>query len=305
MNEFLPEGRMSQNLGVGSIAYSMEQIRSAYESGAVLEGRVLLCDKEHNMFVDLGAMKGVIPHDQGAIGIDDGSVRDIALISKVNKNVCFKIVDFIDQSDGMLAVLSRKAVQLDCKREYVDKLEKGQVIDARITHLEKFGAFVDIGAGVNALIPIDMISVSRIPHPSERFSENEDIRAVVRNVQDGKITLSHRELLGTWNENAALFAPGETVPGIIRSVENYGVFVELTPNLAGLAEIVGNVHTGQRACVYIKSIIPERMKLKLVIVDAFTADYEKEKSRYFFQGDKMDGWRYSPSCCDKIIETLF
>lgn len=305
MNEFLPEGRMSQRLGVGSIAYSLNDLKDAYEKGTVLEGRVLLCDKEHNMFVNLGAMKGVIPREEGAIGINDGTVRDIALISKVNKNVCFKIVDFIDQPDGTLAVLSRRAVQLDCKRKYVDTLQKGQVIDARITHLEKFGAFVDIGAGINALIPIDMISVSRIPHPNERFRENQDIRAVVRNVEGGKITLSHRELLGTWEENAQLFAPGETVPGIIRSVEDYGIFVELTPNLAGLAEIVGGVKAGQRASVYIKSIIPERMKLKLVIVDSFSADYEKDESRYFFNENKMDSWHYSPECCDKVIETIF
>lgn len=305
MNEFLPEGRISQRLGVGSITYSLSDLKSAYDNGTVLEGRVLLCDKEHNMFVNLGAMKGVIPREEGAIGINDGTVRDIALISKVNKNVCFKVIDFIDQPDGTLAVLSRRAVQLDCKRKYVDKLEKGQVIDARITHLEKFGAFVDIGAGINALIPIDMISVSRIPHPNERFKENQDIRAVVRNVQDGKITLSHRELLGTWEENAQLFAPGETVPGIIRSVESYGIFVELTPNLAGLAEIIGGVEAGQRASVYIKSIIPERMKLKLVIVDSFSADYEKDESRYFFDSDKMDFWHYSPECCDKVIETIF
>ena len=47
------------------------------------------------------------------------------------------------------------------------------------------------------------------------------------------------------------------------------MFVELTPNLAGLAEYVDGVQAGQRASVYIKSILPERMKIKLIIVDAF------------------------------------
>ena len=42
-------------------------------------------------------------------------------------------------------------------------------------------------------------------------------------------------MLGTWAENAALFSPGQTVTGVVRSVEDYGIFVELTPNLAGLA----------------------------------------------------------------------
>mgnify|MGYP002230072907 FL=1 len=45
--------------------------------------------------------------------------------------------------------------------------------------------------------------------------------------------LTLRELLGTWSENAACFAAGETVVGIVRSVEEYGVFIEIAPNLAG------------------------------------------------------------------------
>ena len=43
-------------------------------------------------------------------------------------------------------------------------------------HLEKFGAFIDIGAGINALIPIDMLSVSRINHPRERLYEGEALQ---------------------------------------------------------------------------------------------------------------------------------
>ena len=56
-----------------------------------------------------------------------------------------------------------------------------------------------------------------------------------RDEQD-RIVLTLRELLGTWSENAACFAAGETVVGIVRSVEDYGVFIEIAPNLAGLAE---------------------------------------------------------------------
>ena len=82
------------------------------------------------------------------------------------------------------------------------------------------------------MIPIDCISVSRISHPSDRFTLGQTIQAVVTSVSDFRIGLSHKELLGTWMENAAKFAVGETVSGIVRSVESYGVFVELTPNLA-------------------------------------------------------------------------
>ena len=103
----------------------------------------------------------------------------------------------------------------------------GDVVDCRITHLEQFGAFADIACGIPSLLPIDMISVSRISHPKDRFTVGMDIKAIVKTT-DGhhRISLSHKELLGTWEENAALFKAGETVPGIVRSVERYGIFVE-------------------------------------------------------------------------------
>ena len=206
-------------------------------NGSVMESRVLLCDSEHNLHVDLGIISGVIPREEGAVGIDDGSTRDIALISKVNKPVCFIVLGFQrDETGNITAILSRKAVQLGCKKSFVDNLREGDVINARVTHLEKFGAFIDIGAGINALIPIDMLSVSRINHPRERLYEGESIRTVLRKREPEKLTFSLKELLGTWQENAANFNPGETVTGTVRSIETYGVFVELAPNLAGLAE---------------------------------------------------------------------
>jgi small subunit ribosomal protein S1 len=172
--------------------------------------------------------------------------------------------------------------------------------------MESFGAFADIGAGISALLPIDSISVSRIPHPNVRFVQGQCIKAVVKSIDDqGRITLSHKELLGTWEQNAASFTAGETVPGIVRSVEKYGIFVELAPNLAGLAEYSEGIEEGCHACVYIKSIIPERMKIKLIIVDSFQAQYPPSPTKYFTDTDHIDRWVYSPECCPKIVETIF
>ena len=153
-------------------------------------------------------------------------------------------------------------------REYSDKLRIGDVIEVRVTHMESFGVFCDIGSGLTALLPVEAVSVSRIPHPSVRFFTGQNIKCIVSGRDErGRIILSHKELLGTWEENAALFRVGETVPGIIRSVESYGVFVELAPNLAGLAEYNPDVKEGMSAAVYIKNIIPDKKKIKLIIVD--------------------------------------
>lgn len=302
MTEYLPEGQLINNPENRERQRTPAALREACERGNVLEARVTLCDAGHNLHVDLGCMNGVIERDEGALGISDGSVRDIALISRVNKPVMFRIIGFREGE----AVLSRKSVQESCIEEYISALDIGDVVPARVTHLDNFGAFCDIGAGVSALLPIDSISVSRIPHPNARFRNGQNIKAVVRSRDRmGRINLTHKELLGTWAQNAALFEVGQTVPGIIRSVERYGVFVELRPNLAGLAECSEGVEAGQCAGVYIKNILPEKMKIKLVVVDAFRAEQPPSEHEYFIESGHIDYWRYSPPECDRIIESIF
>lgn len=308
MKKILPEGYKFKTEENKSFLSSAEALKKACALGETVEARAILCDKEHNLHVDLGVMKGIIPRTEGAIGIDDGSVRDIALISRVNKIVAFKILRFeTDENQITYAILSRKAAQLECQSQYISALKPGDIIDARVTHMESFGVFADIGAGISALLPIDSISISRIPHPKARFNINQDIKAIVRSIDDsGRVTLSHKELLGTWEENAKMFSVGETVPGIVRSVESFGIFVELSPNLAGLAEVTSSVEADYFASVYIKSILPDKMKIKLIIVDAFPqSGAEIPKYNYFTNAEHIDRWQYSPDNCDKIIESIF
>ncbi|MDD6488733.1 MAG: S1 RNA-binding domain-containing protein [Clostridia bacterium] len=306
MTGYYPEGRLINTVENISAMQSLSQLTDAYHNGKILEARAVVCDSSHNLIVDLGIMKGIIPRDEGAIGIREGTVRDIAVISRVNRPVCFVITDFRKNDDGKtVAILSRRLAQERCMREYVSTLIPGDVIDAKITHLDSFGAFADIGCGIVSLIPIDSISVSRIDHPSERFTVGMEIKAVVKSFDNGRISLTHKELLGTWEENASRFEIGETVAGIIRSIEDYGAFIELAPNLAGLAEIKENIHAGQQASVYIKNIIPSRMKIKLIIIDTFDYEYQPRQPEYFFTGTHIDSFYYSPAVSEKVIETHF
>lgn len=285
---------------------SVDEIKSAIANGEIVESKVLLCDREHNLHIDLGIMSGLVPRYEGALGIEEETVRDIALISKVNKPIAFKIVAIKqDEYGNDYALLSRRVVQLECMRDYISKLEVGNIITAKVTHLEKFGAFIDIGAGLNSLIPIDMLSVSRINHPRERVYISQIIQVVLRKKEEHKMTFSLKELLGTWQENTALFSVGETVTGIVRSIESYGVFVELTPNLAGLAEPCKNLEPGQKVSVFIKSILPDKMKVKLVIVEAFNDFALPGELNYFIEKGNISYWKYSPDNATKLIETKF
>jgi len=307
MNEYQPEGSLIDTVENKLTQRSMAALQEAMSQNKILEGRTLVCDSDHNLIVQLGCCRGVIPRSHTVLGIDDGTTRDIAIISRVNKPVCFSVTGFEkDDAGEIFAILSRKLVQERCRREYIDRLRPGDVIGARITHLESFGCFVDIGCGITSLIPIDAISVSRISHPRDRFRTGQSIKAVVKSFDsDNRITLSHKELLGTWEQNALRFSPGETVAGVVRSVENYGVFVELTPNLAGLAEPRDGVLPGQHASVYIKNLIPEKMKVKLIIVDAFDAAYTPGPLQYYLEESHIDTWRYSPDVSERIIESVF
>ncbi|MEM1485316.1 S1 RNA-binding domain-containing protein [Oscillospiraceae bacterium PP1C4] len=307
MSIYRPEGMLIDTIANQQAFKSFSSLQEAYASGKILESRAIVCDSEHNLIVDMGIFRGIIPREEGALGIAEGTTRDIAIISKVNKSVCYRITGFHHAPDDtVIPQLSRRAVQQDCLKNYIMKLTPGDIIDAKVTHLESFGCFVDIGCGIPSLIPIDAISISRISHPRDRFHAAQEIKAIVKSVgADGRVSLSHKELLGTWNENAALFRAGETVAGIVRSVEDYGVFVELTPNLAGLAEPREGIAAGQHASVYIKSLISEKMKAKLIIVDAFDATYRSATSRYFLTEGHIDRWQYSPDSSDRLIETVF
>ena len=306
MKNFLPEGWRIESVSNKYMTSTPSTVYEAMNRSAILEARATMCDFEHNLIVELGCMKGIIPREEGAIGIKEGTVKDIALISRVGKPVCF-VVDTVkpDANGKLCAYLSRKKAQEICMREYVNQLSRGDVISARVTHLEAFGAFCDIGCGIIALMPIDAISVSRISHPSDRFSVGMDIKVVVRSIDENmRVTLSQKELLGTWVENAAAFMQGHTVTGVVRSVEDYGIFIELSPNLAGLAECREGVKVGQKASVYIKSLNPEKMKVKLIIIDTFEEE-SRQNCKYYFDGEHIDYWKYSPDCSRKVIETVF
>ena len=123
-----------------------------------------------------------------------------------------------------------------------------------------------------------------------------------------RVSLSHKELLGTWEENAERFASGQTALGIVRGVEDYGVFVELSPNLSGLAEKKEGLRPGDPVSVYIKSMIPDKMKVKLVIIDRLPKGrkaFIKEED-YFIRSGNIKEWIYSPACSQgRVIESRF
>ena len=311
MNKFMPEGYLLSTEQNHIYTKSHSGLENAMSDNATLEATATLCDHKLNLHVELGGgIKGIIPREEIIYPICGKEPKDIAILTRVGKAISFKVLKLIQSQKGeTTAILSRKAAQKECLENYISKLTPGDVIPSRITHIESFGAFVDIGCGVISLLSIDSISVSRISHPSDRLRVGEDIYTVVKGVDEsGRVYVSERELLGTWMENARLFNEGETVCGIVRSVESYGIFVELKPNLAGLAEYRDDLSVGQSVTVYIKSIIPEKMKIKLIVIDPYAHPIQNPPIEYFIDPkttNHLDSWIYSPEESKRNIGTFF
>lgn len=306
--QFYPEGHLLHTAENKAACETLFSLRQAISSQTILEGIAILCTEAHDLIVTLGSFVGRIPRVETALGIAEGTTRDIAILSLVGKPVSFTVIDIEENSGTYTPILSRRNAQQAALSAILETWRTGDVIPATVTHLEPFGAFVDIGCGIPSMIGIDRLSVSRIMHPKERLRVGQRIYAAVWGIdrENRRVLLTHRELLGTWEENAALFHNATAVTGTVRGIKEYGAFIELTPNLSGLAEQCDDLREGDRVSVYVKSILPDRMKIKLLIIDRLPSEHFPAPFRYFITEGHLDHWSYAPIGCQKSgSETLF
>lgn len=281
-------------------------LQSAFENNTVLCAKALVYERGTGLRFNLGGYEAIMPSDEVAFSPDDSTVKEAAIVTRINKNVCFTITQISRDVLQPIIYISRKQAQQSAYENYVKNLKCGDVIPCSVTHVDTFGVFCDIAFGITALMPIDFISVSRIQSPADRFFVGQNIFACVKSIDEGgRIVLSHKELLGTWKENAAMFTAQSSAIGIVRSIESYGIFIELMPNLAGLAESCEGISVGDVVNVYIKSILPEKMKIKLVIMSTLKNYELSNEIKYFIDSGHIDYWRYSAENSQKLIETRF
>lgn len=107
-------------------------------------------------------------------------------------------------------------------------------------------------------------------NPNERFFIGQKIKTMIKLVdkENSRIILSYKELLGNWEENIKEFKEKTVVKGIVKEYDKFknGIFIELKPNLVGLAEYKSGYKYGQEVKVFIKKIIQDKKKIKLLIV---------------------------------------
>lgn len=263
--KFIPEGwnEVQKN-------FSIEELSKAAISGEVMQAKVERCDSNYNLYLNLGNnITGIIPREEiEAINIDEtGFPKPNICISKVEKFVQFRVKD-ISKKDTI--ILSRKSVGKDAINWLRNDLKEGMVVKGIVKNIRPYGAFVEIGGGVVGLLHVEDISVARIKSPFERLKIGQKVNIMIKSIdrKTNRVILSYKEMLGTWEENIKDFKEGTKVQAIAREIEKSknGIFVELKPNLIGLAEYKEDIKYGQKVDVYIKRIILDKKKIKLIIV---------------------------------------
>ena len=258
---FVPEGWKEEVENL-----SLQKIQEYKRQNKIIQGIVQSCDEQYNLHIQLGnEIEGIIPRSE-VENIQEGVPDERLCTGKVHKYVQFKIEN-IENDNKVL--LSRKSVQQEALQYIKNTMKVGQYVTGIVKNIRPYGAFIEIGGGIVGLAHIEDLSVARIKTPYERLKIGQKVNVVVKSIDryTGKVNLSYKETLGTWEENAQKFSTGMKVPGIIRETEKNknGIFIELTPNLVGMAEYSEGYEYGQKVNVYIKKIDKEKKKVKLLI----------------------------------------
>ena len=263
--KFIPEGWKTEEEN-----FSLNALKNAMTTGSVIQGKVYKYDDEYNIHIKLNDnIDGIIPRNEiDYLGLDEYGNTKIGLCkNKVNNYVQFKVKSFFDESK---VLLSRKEVCLDAFKWAISELSEGMVVNGIVKNIRPYGVFVEIGGGVVGLIHIQDISISRMKNPNERFYIGQKIKTVIKCIdkENSRIILSYKELLGNWDDNIKEFQEKTVVKGIVKECDKYknGIFIELKPNLVGLAEYKDGYTYGQEVNVFIRKIIKDKKKIKLLIV---------------------------------------
>lgn len=210
------------------------KVMDAFENEKIIGGKILKRIKG-GMVVDLFGIEAFLPGSQ----IDIRPVRDFDAF--VGQTMDFKIVKVNIPTENVVVshkVLIEETIS-DQRKEILEKLEKGQILEGIVKAITDFGVFVDLG-GVDGLIHITDLSWGRINHPSEVVKLDEKIKVVVTDFDKEKkrISLSLKQLLPhPWGNIDEKYKIGDKVGGRVVSLTDYGAFIEIEKGIEGLIHI--------------------------------------------------------------------
>ena len=225
-------GGLTLSRRLAGAAASDQQLEVAFESGLPVEGKVERAVKG-GYEVRIGRRRAFCPISQ----IDLRGAEEAAHEGHVYQ---YRIIEY--KEGGANIVVSRRALleeeQQANAAKLRDKIVPGAVMTGRVASVREFGAFVDLGAGVQGLLHVSEMAWSRVSNPAEMLKAGDEITVKVLRV-DGdkqKISLGLKQLSADpWSRVAETYKVGQRLPGRVTRVAQFGAFVELEPGVEGLA----------------------------------------------------------------------
>ncbi|MBK6587131.1 MAG: 30S ribosomal protein S1 [Acidobacteria bacterium] len=211
-----------------------DEIETAFNSETPIVGKVV--DKtKGGLRVDINGIEAFLPGSQ----IDSRPIR--GLDTYIGQDIEAKIIKFSRRRNNI--VLSRKVITdlvvNEQKAETLAKIEVGHIVDGTIKNLTEYGAFVDIG-GIDGLLHVTDMSWGRIHHPGDQFKVGDHLQVKVLKLdrEKEKVSLGYKQLLpDPWSTVVEVYPVNTKLKGIVSSVTEYGVFVELEAGVEGLVHV--------------------------------------------------------------------
>lgn len=249
----------------------LNELQNIKNTQQVLDMYIESIDENLNMIGKVGKdIKAMIPRDEASSIVgNEGVVEEKYIVNKKGKILPVCIKEIIENEDGSFElVMSKKILELKVRRWMYVHLKPGIKLRGIVVGLKDYAAFVDVGGGVTGILKLPDISDSRLANSADVFKLGQRIEVVVKKYDrdTGRIELSYKELQGGFDENIKKFKEGDIVDGVVRNRIKTGVFVEIAPNVIGIAEHVNGIEYGQNVLVSIKKINLERKKVKLIII---------------------------------------
>jgi len=194
------------------------------------------------LMIKVGQIMGFLPVSQlspkfypRVPGGDKNKILD-RLKSYIGKSFKAKIID-VDEADNKL-IVSEKAAWEEEQKEVLSQFKVGDAVEGKVTAVTDFGVFVEFGPQLEGLIHISELAWQRIDNPEDIVKVGEKIKAEIISIEGSKIFLSSKKLIkDPWHNINEKYNVGQIVKGKVLKVNPFGLFVELDPEIHGLAHI--------------------------------------------------------------------
>ena len=234
-------GEFELSLRGATARKSWDRLRELFAAGTVIDGRIIDANKG-GLMVRVEGASGFLPVSQlspeNYPRVAGGEKTKILekLRPLVGTIMKVKVIDATEEDDKL--IVSEKAVWETQQESVLSKYKKGDVVEGEITAVTDFGAFMRFEANLEGLIHISEIAWQRIEHPKDILKVGDHVKAEIIDIEGSKIFLSMKKLIADpWKSVKDRYKLGQKVSGKVLKINPFGLFVELDPDIHGLAHI--------------------------------------------------------------------